>query len=279
MASAETYMANRLKHLPGRTTITSLAVAAQTGVRTWPTATAGDAKSAARHDTTTGVMHPGTTLTDACRENWPTPQAYSKGKDENSAPGITPLDCAVRPELHKHLWPSPIAEDSESRTSNGTLLDSVREWPTPRAAEGGTDFARAQREGSGGDDLLTAINKMERQDWLTPCSSDANGIREMDGKRSGGLNTQAQLDWRTPNQRDWKGPSAQSWRDRETGDQTPTLPDQLDALRSGQPDPANDSTPGNRPVVLNPAWVGALMGFPVNWLDGVAPPSKRSGTR
>lgn len=175
----------------------------------WPTPNTCDANSAARHTTTTGVMHPGTTLTDAIR-----------------------------------LWPTPIAEDSESRTSHGTLLDATR-----------------------------------GEMWQTPLASDANGTRRYDGKRGVGLNSQTQPDWRTPNQRDWKGPSAQSWRDRETGDPTPTLPDQLSAIRdSGPLDPENRSTHGNRPVVLNPAWVGALMGFPVDWLDGVAPPSKRSAT-
>ena len=34
--------------------------------------------------------------------------------------------------------------------------------------------------------------------WLTPTTSDMNGVRKMDGKRSGGLNTQAQSAWPTP---------------------------------------------------------------------------------
>lgn len=40
--------------------------------------------------------------------------------------------------------------------------------------------------------------------WLTPTTSDMNGVREMDGKRSGGLNTQAQSAWPTPMAADWK---------------------------------------------------------------------------
>ena len=35
--------------------------------------------------------------------------------------------------------------------------------------------------------------------WLPPATSDANGVRELDGKRSGGLNTQALSSWPTPN--------------------------------------------------------------------------------
>jgi hypothetical protein len=37
------------------------------------------------------------------------------------------------------------------------------------------------------------------KDWLTPATSDTNGVRAMDGKRSGGLNTQAGMaGWPTP---------------------------------------------------------------------------------
>jgi len=41
--------------------------------------------------------------------------------------------------------------------------------------------------------------------WLTPATSDTNGIRELDGKRSGGLNTEVTLaGWPTTTTRDWK---------------------------------------------------------------------------
>lgn len=64
------------------------------------------------------------------------------------------------------------------------------DWPTPEAknASSGPDLARRNRPGSGGDDLVTTV---ERAIWLTPAASDANGEREPDGKRSTGLNTQA----------------------------------------------------------------------------------------
>ena len=51
--------------------------------------------------------------------------------------------------------------------------------------------------------------------WLTPTTSDMNGVRKMDGKRSGGLNTQAQSAWPTPmatdnkNRGKWDDPSVQ----------------------------------------------------------------------
>lgn len=103
---------------------------------------------------------------------------------------------------------------------------------------------------------LTAATRL----WQKPQTSDA-------------------VDWRSPSTRDWKGPSAQSWRDRDHGDPTPTLPDQLAGLH----DQENRSTTGNPPAssprpVLNPPWVQALMGFPEGWLDGVEPPSRRLAT-
>jgi len=51
-------------------TLASYAVKGDHGV--WPTAVVQDAKSAARHTTSTDVMHPGTMLLDAVRA-WPTP--------------------------------------------------------------------------------------------------------------------------------------------------------------------------------------------------------------
>ena len=147
----------------------------------WPTPVKEDSESRTAHGT----------LTDRVRENWPTPQSYSKGKPENNVPGLTPLDIAARPDL-AHL----------------------------------------------------------RKDWPTPNTCDAN---------SAGRHTTT------------------------TGIMHPgsTL---TDAARAGLQDQANNNTSGNHPEssprpVLNPRWVACLMGFPVDWLDGVAPPSGRSGTR
>lgn len=59
--------------------------------RQWPTPQTTDGTSSARHTTTTGVMHPGTTLTDAVREKtdeWITPQARdAKGITQGVATG------------------------------------------------------------------------------------------------------------------------------------------------------------------------------------------------
>jgi hypothetical protein len=75
------------------------------------------------------------------------------------------------------IWPSPTAADAEGgRTSKGAarpdecgLAKAARLFPTPKAQPSGPDFARASREGSGGDDLATAVAK---EQWPTPSARD-----------------------------------------------------------------------------------------------------------
>ncbi len=58
---------------------------------------------------------------------WPTPMSYSHGPDSNP-PGISKLDCAVRPELHKHLWATPTKEGFDAGAHRGvkdTLYSQV----------------------------------------------------------------------------------------------------------------------------------------------------------
>jgi len=76
-------------------------------------------------------------------------------------------------------------------------------WPTPTSATGGPSKNPNNKRGiNGGNPMATAASLVP---WLTPTTSDMNGVRELDGKRSGGLNTQAQAAWPTPSQRDFKG--------------------------------------------------------------------------
>ena len=72
-----------------------------------------------------------------------------------------------------------------------TLTDQVRHdfWPTPKSEPSGPDYARANRKGSGGDDLATRIAKMEQGQkmWTTPGVSDSFGTgRKMETKRKDG---------------------------------------------------------------------------------------------
>ena len=70
-------------------------------------------------------------------------------------------------------------------------------WPTASARDykGGYQGGR-MRKGKLSVDTLDVAAQLA--DWLTPATSDMNGVRKLDGKRSGGLNTQATTLWGTP---------------------------------------------------------------------------------
>ena len=205
---------------------------------------------------------------DEFSETWPRSGMTQSGRAFAPATWV-PRTGAAASSSSPRAWPTPVVTDSVgggnrnlpgSNAHAGLSLTDVvtggqaprREWPTPNVPNGG----RAAAPGS-----MTLTGQ-------TPAGE----------KRQVDLQFAVQADWRSPSSRDWKGPSAQSWRDRETGDLTATLPDQI----LGLPDPANPSTPGSLPassVVLNPAWVSCLMGFPPDWCDIGDQPSPRSATR
>jgi hypothetical protein len=60
-------------------------------------------------------------------------------------------------------------------------------WPTPMA---GTPAQKGNNEAGNNDSSRRTVSLAR---WLTPATSDTNGTRELDGKRSGGLNTQVHL--------------------------------------------------------------------------------------
>ena len=96
----------------------------------WPTAVVQDAGSAARHTTTTGVMHGGTYLTDAIRQ-WPTPIARD-WKD-----GIANTDRFGKTgggggEFAKQAmaWPTPTAEPYGSSQNGINGIGGANERPS-----------------------------------------------------------------------------------------------------------------------------------------------------
>lgn len=69
-------------------------------------------------------------------------------------------------------WPTPTAMLASIRSEAAmpnTLSGDVANWATPKAYPSGADFARADREGSGGDDLETQLRKAN---WPTPRHSE-----------------------------------------------------------------------------------------------------------
>lgn len=161
-------------------------------------------------------------------DHWPTPQKVERDdpKKEYTRPANAyyPDGRKCQPTLSgavNRYWPTPIATDSTS---------SARHTTTTGVMHPGTTLTDAVRA----------------DDWMTPQSRDYKGISQKVAK----------------------------------GEYTGGLPDQLAGLH----DRVNHNTDGNprapspRPV-LNPRWVACLMGFPADYLDGVEPPSRRSGTR
>jgi hypothetical protein len=114
----------------------------KSAVAKWPTPATTDAQSAGRHTTETGVMHPGTSLTDAIRM-YPTPVARdAKGQDLPRRDGAPSLGEVVH---RMSMYPTPKAADygssqngsNSTRPSAGTpsLPTMARSGLLPRATE------------------------------------------------------------------------------------------------------------------------------------------------
>ncbi len=82
------------------------------------------------------------------------------------------------------LWPTPTTQDNpqvKGKDKRGTTLGgAVRIWPTPKASPSGPDYARMNREGSGGDDLATAVARTifpspAPRDWRSGTGRQHNG--------------------------------------------------------------------------------------------------------
>jgi hypothetical protein len=89
------------------------------------------------------------------------------------------------------------------------LTGAVHFWPTPKSSPSGPDFARMNREGSGGDDLATAV---ARETFPTPTVNDAknNGSASQQRRNTPPLNAVAggQLN---PSFVEWLMGFPQSW--------------------------------------------------------------------
>ena len=114
--------------------------------------------------------------------------------------------------LPPNAWPTPRVADTNNLNNSPSVVQArvtkgratvaeiashnVSAWPTPTAAIGGASKNPNNKLGiNGGNPMATAASLVP---WLTPTTSDTNGVRKLDGKRSGGLNTQVVSAWPTP---------------------------------------------------------------------------------
>lgn len=213
-----------------------------------PTPTVGDSRSSGRHTTTTGVMNPGTTLTDFARK-WPDAERI----------------------------PTPRAEDSESAGAHrgvpDTLTSHVRLFPTPTSSPHGPDFARAARDGSGADDLVTHIAREEQARFESEMGRKANRMRELGCECLPCRECTPEEAASETHLHDEGCPKGEGkgWDDDEetvpASEETFPTPRAANArqCRLEQHDTrapeASKATPGQ----LSPDWVETLMGWPVGW--------------
>ena len=113
----------------------------------WATASVADARSSARGTTTTGVMNPGESLTDMIR-HWPTAAGRDGRDGRDGRASEATHDGNARPlnEVACH-WPTATRHDDRSPEPHKSvasaqafdLKDYAAHWPTPDAAQGGTN--------------------------------------------------------------------------------------------------------------------------------------------
>lgn len=101
----------------------------------WPTPNTRDSASSGRHSTTTGVMHPGTSLTDAIRQ---TPKAWASPQAADGGRGTSGKGFLANREGSENLgdqvnWPTPTCRDL--KTEGKRAADN---FPTPKAQQSGS---------------------------------------------------------------------------------------------------------------------------------------------
>lgn len=219
----------------------------------WPTAAVSDSRSSAR-GTTTGVMHPGTSLTDAMRE-WATPAAGLANYTE------PPETFAARSE-------ALVARGSRPLGVN--LGQQAQTWRTPTARDGSTTGARDPEERLSQGHSVGLKDQVTTWQTLRASDGDKGGPNQtLRGKPSLTAQASTALAWPTPAARDAKGANGPEHLAKERGhhDQLPNAV----ALWSGHPVPETSTggpessppTPSSRR--LNPAFVEWLMGWPPGW--------------
>lgn len=211
---------------------------------TWPSPNVMDSKDSARHTTTTDVMHPGTTLTDAVRaQKWPTPSTVPDAPNTNSnqKTGEPCLGDAAR-SLFSHLDQPTLTPGDECSPSDPTLPPL---WQTPNAQLFGS---RRQV----GDTERQPMLIKQAENWRTPAASDdRRGPHPSPDTKAGehSLTTQS-TQWKTPHgmaNTDVNGKTGGAGGEHQKQVMTVT---------------------GNQPKAqLNPRFDEWLMGWPPGWTD------------
>lgn len=210
-------------------------------------------------------------------DTWPTPTVHGNHNHKGASPKAGDgLATAVM------RWPTAQARDwkgPSGRSLRGLERDlpAAVLWPTP-TRDCATE--RTQRYAQGGLPLTAAV-----QMWPTPRARDCQAEElEVWQKRqdaistAGGATFRASLEvavqmWPTPHAHEarlgyqHRHPDA---RGSQVSLTTVAMDTEGMAPLRGQPIPDSPSTRGKSRASLNPEWVAQLMGFPADFLDGVA---------
>lgn len=235
---------------------------------------------------------------------WTTPQAHDvtergSGQQPSSKAGNA---CLAR---DARLWPTPVSNDDNKspdahlamkarmkggpRTQITSLSVLTQLWPTPRAAENGSDSGSTQRQQQGLNLGLKDAAKMwptphgfqagngpdgnefstEVRNWTTPKASDgAKGGPNMRGSKGDVPLPSMAANWASPTARIAKGGGSQVTR--KDGQSRLDMLDWQAESFSRQDPPTRDgpesspTLPGSRQR-LNPEFAGWLMGWPIGW--------------
>jgi len=211
----------------------------------WPTATVGDSRNSARHSTKTGIMHPGTTLVDATR-NWPTPTGIHADRGNHDEP------------VENYQKRVKDYEEGRAKGKPGKSLGVAVNWPTASARDWkdspGMSTSRKDRPGQ-----ARKADQLPRAVYAEECGEESCGQQSVrDSRKKHG----APVDLTTA--------SAPAQDQHKTDGCTETEMERNcghDQNSPGPRDQEKGNTNGNRPGLLNPAWVETLMGLPFGWTD------------
>ena len=214
----------------------------------WPTAQATDSASAARHTTETGIMHPGTTLTDAIKL-WRTPDTPGSGGPRNRQDSMGEGHQITIAEQAEH-WSTPNAHDATGARGKGfeltdhhykphDLVAQIDNWPSPAARDWKSEESCENRK---------EFHQPSLSAFVYLNSLPAPAIP--DGPTSSETDRTSRRHWQTP--KDTGGGNSSRSGDRK---------DEL--LLNGE-GPAFMKDQSKR---LNPRFVEWLMGFPISWTE------------
>lgn len=110
--------------------------------------------------------------TSCVKDGFSWPMITAQDAKNNGGPSqgrrhTMPLNLAVRlyPTLRAHEHGQYQRDHGQKGKERPTLTGVLKQWPTLKASPSGPDYARRNRQGSGGDDLITTVGGSLNPTW------------------------------------------------------------------------------------------------------------------